>query len=177
MHTPKILFLDEPTLGLDPQTRRHIWSYIEKLKKQGITIILTTHYLEEADYLCDRIAIIDHGKIKVMDTPKNLKSAIGGSIISISSREPQKLSNTLVKNKICKTTRIMEMVVSFETKDGAKIVPKAMETALDAGIDVESIEVHIPSLEDVFIHYTGSKIREEKGAGSDFMAMRRMHGH
>ncbi|MCX6773859.1 MAG: ATP-binding cassette domain-containing protein, partial [Candidatus Micrarchaeota archaeon] len=91
MHTPKILFLDEPTLGLDPQTRRHIWSYIEKLREKGITIIITTHYLEEADYLCDRIAIIDHGQIKVLDAPKNLKNEIGGSVISVTSREPQKL--------------------------------------------------------------------------------------
>jgi len=177
MHTPDILFLDEPTLGLDPQTRRHIWSYIEKLKEMGITIVLTTHYLEEADYLCDRVAIIDHGKIKVLDTPRALKSAIGGNIISISSREPQRLSDLFIRKRICDKTRISETVVSFETKDGAKLVPKVMEIALKEGIGVESIEVHMPSLEDVFIYYTGASIRDEKGAESDFVARRRRHGY
>jgi len=177
MHTPKILFLDEPTLGLDPQTRRHIWSYIEKLRSQGITIILTTHYLEEADFLCDRIAIIDRGKIKVMDTPKNLKGKIGGNVISVESREPQKLAELVVKMGCCTKPRIAEMTVSFEAKDGGKLVPKVMEAALNAGIEIESIEVHMPSLEDVFIHYTGTSIREEKAAGSEMMARRRMHGN
>jgi len=177
MHTPKILFLDEPTLGLDPQTRRHIWSYIEKLRKEGITIILTTHYLEEADFLCDRIAIIDHGKIKVLGEPKELKGALGGSIISVESREPQKLAALVMKMGCCKKPRIDELTVSFEAKDGGKLVPKVMEAAFGAGIEIESIEVHMPSLEDVFIHYTGSNIREEKSGGSEFTAMRRAHGH
>ncbi|MDD5340614.1 MAG: ATP-binding cassette domain-containing protein [Candidatus ainarchaeum sp.] len=177
MHTPKILFLDEPTLGLDPQTRRHIWSYISKLKSQGITIILTTHYLEEADYLCDRIAIIDHGEIKVLDTPKNLKGIIGGNIISIESREPQKLADVVTRMGCCRKPRISEMTVSFEAKDGAKLVPKVMEAALKAKIDIESIEVHMPSLEDVFIHYTGTSIREEKAAPSGIMMGRRAHGY
>ncbi len=177
MHTPKILFLDEPTLGLDPQTRRHIWSYISKLKAQGITIILTTHYLEEADYLCDRIAIIDHGEIKVLDTPKNLKGIIGGNIISIESREPQKLAEVVTRMGCCRKPRISEMTVSFEAKDGAKLVPKVMEAALKAKIEIESIEVHMPSLEDVFIHYTGTSIREEKAAPSGIMMGRRAHGY
>jgi ABC-2 type transport system ATP-binding protein len=177
MHTPRVLFLDEPTLGLDPQTRRHIWSYIQKLREQGITIILTTHYLEEADFLCDRIAIIDHGKIKVLGTPKDLKSAIGGSIISVESREPQKLSDVVTGMGCCKKPRISENTVSFETKDGAKLVPKVMEASLQAGIEIESIEVHIPSLEDVFIYHTGSSIRDEKPAGTEMMARRRSFGH
>ena len=177
MHTPKILFLDEPTLGLDPQTRRHIWGYIEKLKKEGITIILTTHYLEEADYLCDRVAIIDHGKIKALDSPKNLKDALGGSILSMKSKQPEKLAGVLKKSKLAKNPKILEDTVTFEAKDGGKLVPKVMETAIKDGIDIESIEVHSPSLEDVFIHYTGSRIREEKSAGGGFAMMRRARGH
>jgi ABC-2 type transport system ATP-binding protein len=174
MHTPQILILDEPTLGLDPQTRRHIWSYIEKLREQGITIILTTHYLEEADYLCDRIAIIDHGKIKVMDTPKNLKGAIGGNIISAESRDTKKLADLAVKMGWSDKPLVRSMTVSFETKEGGKLVPKVMEAAIREGIDIESIEVRIPSLEDVFIYHTGSSIREEKPAGSGMAAARRM---
>ncbi len=177
LHTPQVLFLDEPTLGLDPQTRRHIWSYIEKLKKGGITIIITTHYLEEADFLCDRVAIIDHGEIKVLDTPKNLKTAIGGSIVSMDSREPKKLAAFLAKKKLCRNPRIVENTVSFETKEGGKLVPKVMEAAFEGGIDIESVEVHIPSLEDVFLHYTGSRIRDEKAAASGFAAVRRAHGY
>jgi len=177
MHTPKILFLDEPTLGLDPQTRRHIWSYIEKLRKQGITIILTTHYLEEADYLCDRIAIIDHGKIKVLDSPRNLKGIIGGNVISVESRDPAGLSRVFEKKGFSKNPRITGNKVNFDAKDGGRLVPKVLEAALDAGIEVESIEVHTPSLEDVFIYYTGSSIREEKAAPSGMMMGRRAHGH
>lgn len=176
LHTPKILFLDEPTLGLDPQTRRHIWSYIEKLKRQGITIMLTTHYLEEADYLCDRVAIIDHGGIKVLDAPKNLKAAIGGSIVTIECRMPERLAALVTKMGCCRKPRVNGVSVSFETKEGGKLVPKVMEAALRAGIEIESIEVHIPSLEDVFIHYTGTGIRDEKAAGSEFAARRRAHG-
>ncbi|MBU0586654.1 ATP-binding cassette domain-containing protein [Candidatus Micrarchaeota archaeon] len=177
MHTPKILFLDEPTLGLDPQTRRHIWSYIEKLRTQGITIILTTHYLEEADYLCEQVAIIDQGKIVVLDTPRNLKAKMGGSIISIKTRETKKLCELLSKKNMCKDPRISEIEISFKAENGGKLIPKIMEIAQKAGIDVEGIEMHVPSLEDVYIHYTGSKIREEKAGGSEMTAMRRFHGH
>jgi len=176
LHTPEVLFLDEPTIGLDPQTRRHIWSYIEKLKKQGITIMLTTHYLEEADYLCDRVAIMDKGEIKVMGTPKELKSKVGGNVISVSSREPQKLLGILKAGGLAKKPRVDDMTVSFDVKDSGTIVPKVMELALKAGIAVESVELRIPSLEDVFIHYTGSSIRAEKSAGGPMQMRRRARG-
>lgn len=176
MHTPEVLFLDEPTIGLDPQTRRHIWSYIEKLKKQGITIMLTTHYLEEADYLCDRVAIMDKGEIKVMGTPKELKSGVGGNVISVSSREPQKLAEVLKAGGFARKPRIDDMTVSFDVKDSGTIVPKVMELALKAGVSVESVELRIPSLEDVFIHYTGSSIRAEKSAGGPMQMRRRARG-
>ena len=177
MHTPEVLFLDEPTLGLDPQTRRHIWGYIEKLKKQGISIMLTTHYLDEADHLCDRVAIMDHGRIKAIDTPKNLKAEISGNLIYVSSSEPDKLAEAITKAGLANDPKVKEMTVYFETKDGGRMVPKVLKVAQDAGIKVESVELRMPSLEDVFIHYTGTDIREEKGAGSEMMARRRAHGH
>ncbi|MEW6329716.1 MAG: ATP-binding cassette domain-containing protein, partial [Candidatus Micrarchaeota archaeon] len=177
LHTPRVLFLDEPTLGLDPQTRRHIWSYIEKLKKEGITIMLTTHYLEEADYLCDRVAIIDHGVIKALDTPKNLKGAIGGNVVSVHTREPAKLAEALQKSRCCGKPRMDSVSVSFEAREGGKLVPKVMGVALKAGVGIESVEIRIPSLEDVFIHYTGTSMREEKGAGSEVTMRRRAHGN
>lgn len=175
LHTPEVLFLDEPTIGLDPQTRRHIWSYIEKLKKQGITIMLTTHYLEEADYLCDRVAIMDKGGIKALGTPKELKSGIGGNVISINSHEPQKLAGILKTGGLARKPRVEDTTVSFDVKESGTIVPKVMELAVKAGISVESVELRVPSLEDVFIHYTGSSIRAEKSAGGP-MQMRRAHG-
>ncbi len=177
LHTPKVLFLDEPTLGLDPQTRRHIWGYINKLKKEGITIILTTHYLEEADYLCDRVAIIDHGRIQVLDSPKNLKRAVGGSVVSMESRAPKKLAGVLVKRGFCEKPRVAGDTVSFETSAGEVVVPKAIEAALKGGVGIRSIQFHVPSLEDVFIHYTGSSIRSEKPAASGFAARRRLRGY
>ena len=166
MHTPEVLFLDEPTLGLDPQTRRHIWGYIEKLKKQGITIMLTTHYLEEADFLCDRVAIIDHGKIKALDTPKRLKGMIGGNVIYATSQPARQACRGSEKEGHCKAPRIEGMTVSFEVKESGKAMPKVMEAALKAEIEIESIELRVPSLEDVFIHYTGTSIREEKAGPS-----------
>ena len=107
LHEPKILFLDEPTIGLDPQTRNKLWQYIKKLnKEQGITIIITTHYMEEADQLCDRIAIIDHGKIVTLDTSANLKNQIGGEVITIETSNPEKFSNVLKNYKWCKSIKI-----------------------------------------------------------------------
>ena len=176
LHTPKVLFLDEPTLGLDPQTRRHIWSYIEKLKEQGITIMLTTHYLEEADYLCDRVAIMDKGRIKAMGTPKELKGGIGGNVISINSNEPQKLVEILKTAGLARKLHVEDTTVSFDVKESGTIVPKVMELAVKAGISVESVELRVPSLEDVFIHYTGSSIRAEKSAGGQMGMRRRARG-
>jgi ABC-2 type transport system ATP-binding protein len=175
MHTPAVLFLDEPTLGLDPQTRRHIWSYIEKLRKQGITIMLTTHYLEEADYLCDRVAIIDHGKIKAIGKPKELKAEIGGTVIRATTGNAEKLAE-VVRKKLSVKPQVNDNVVSFDVKDGGRIVPKVLEAAIAAGIEVDSIELRLPSLEDVFIHYTGTSIREAKPAAEGMMARGRAHG-
>jgi len=176
LHTPEILFLDEPTLGLDPQTRRHIWQYIQKLREKGIAMMLTTHYLEEADYLCDRVAIIDRGVIKALDTPANLKGAIGGNVIRIETKDVQKLAGMLSKSGCCEKPRIEGDIVSFEAKDGGKLVPKILESAAKEKIAILNIEIRTPSLEDVFIQYTGSSIREEKGQGGGFMMMRRSHG-
>jgi ABC-2 type transport system ATP-binding protein len=177
MHTPEVLFLDEPTLGLDPQTRRHIWGYIEKLKKQGITIMLTTHYLEEADFLCDRVAIIDRGKIKALDTPKHLKGMIGGNVIYVTSGQPGKFAEVIKKKGIAKAPRVDGMTVSFKVKESGKAMPEVLKAAFKAGIEIESMELRMPSLEDVFIHYTGTSIRAEKSAGSGMMAVRRSRGY
>ena len=156
MHKPKILFLDEPTLGLDPQTRRHIWEYIELLKKEGITVLLTTHYMEEADYLADRIAIIDRGKIVAEGSPSQLKDSIGGDIIKIECK-----NNVRVFEKLCNKfdAKKVNGHIVIKVKEAEKAIPKIFEMV---GEEINSITYKEPSLEDVFIHYTGRAFRDEE---------------
>lgn len=166
MHTPKILFLDEPTLGLDPQTRRSVWKYVQKLSKnEKITVILTTHYLEEADFLCDRIAIIDQGKVIEIGSPKELKQKIGGEVVTVKTPEPDRLVKLVSNAKVEKH----DHEVMFTVKDSAKFVPELAKKADKNNVTLESVEMHKPTLEDVFIALTGHAIRDEK-AGSEEMA-------
>lgn len=175
MHKPQILFLDEPTLGLDPQTRRHIWDYIVKLKDEGITIILTTHYLEEADYLCDRIAILDHGKIVAMDTPSGLKNVLKGNVLEVEASDLDKLESILVKSKICTKPRKIGGKLILSMENSCNDITKIINLAKNNKIKIDSIGFHRPSLEDVFIYYTGKSIREEKPEKHG--KMRRAHRH
>jgi ABC-2 type transport system ATP-binding protein len=159
LHEPQILFLDEPTLGLDPQTREHIWNYIEDLSnKMNMTIILTTHYMEEAEKLCDRIAIIDHGKIVALDTPENLKRKMGGDIVIIKGKN----LNVEKVNKLSyvKKTEAFNSHIKVTIKDAAKNLHQLLHVAGN----VESVEIHSPDLNDVFLKYTGNEIREEEGS-------------
>lgn len=167
MHHPKILFLDEPTLGLDPQTRRGIWDYVQKLNKdKGLTIILTTHYMEEADYLCDRIAIIDHGKIIALDTPENMKNLMGGDVLKIETRDLEKLDKILQFDWI-KEKKKSDKYLNVTVADGGSTIPDILNTASEAGIKIDSVHMIRPSLEDVFIHYTGRTIREQEADSTD----------
>ncbi|HHF55715.1 MAG TPA: ATP-binding cassette domain-containing protein [Thermoplasmatales archaeon] len=157
MHKPKVLFLDEPTLGLDPQTRRHIWEYVEKLRDEGVTVLLTTHYMEEADYLADRIAIIDAGKIVAEGTPSELKDSVGGDIIKIKCSNAENMLEKLVANGFNATLVDDEIVI--KAKEAEKMIPKIFAIADE---EVKSITYKEPSLEDVFIHYTGRAFRDEE---------------
>jgi ABC-2 type transport system ATP-binding protein len=174
LHEPKVLFLDEPTLGLDPQTRNHLWNYIDKLnKEQGITIILTTHYMEEADKLCDRIAIIDKGKIVALDTSERLKESIGGDVIEIISSEREKF-HTLIK--VCSWVKRVDVhngSITINLQNAEKHVAEIVNLAHGNGIDIESISIHKPTLEDVFLHYTGRTMREEEATNKDRLRMTR----
>jgi len=162
MHKPSVLFLDEPTIGLDPQTRRKLWEYIKSFnKKEKITIILTTHYLEEADFLCERIAIIDCGKIIALDTPENLKKVLGGDVITLESDNSEKLKELLEKNNSIKKSTIIQKKLSIVAENGSKTIPKIIDLANKNSIKIDSVTLKTPSLEDVFIHYTGRNIREE----------------
>jgi ABC-2 type transport system ATP-binding protein len=166
LHNPKILFLDEPTLGLDPQTREHIWQYIERLVvEQKISIIITTHYMDEADRLCDRIAIVDHGKVVVDDSPEALKRALGGDMVRLTMVDPQ-----------LEAIRAMPFVKKVEVRDWTVLL-----TVEDAGSHVQeilaivgkvdSVELRPPTLNDVFLQYTGREYREQGEEGGYWQRM------
>ena len=162
MHSPDVLFLDEPTLGLDAQTRRAIWEYIKKMNKdQHTTIFLTTHYMDEADYLCDRIAIIDHGKILVTDTTSKLKTKVGNDIITISTSNDQDFSSKLRQVSWIKNIDEYDDYLTLGVERGEEKIPLIIELAQQNKIQVKSISVHKPTLDDVFLYYTGHRIRDE----------------
>jgi ABC-2 type transport system ATP-binding protein len=170
MHRPKVLFLDEPTLGLDPQSRENIWKYIENLSGRGeMSIIITTHYMEEADRLCNRLAITDHGKVVALDSPSNLKKIIGGEVVKMKIKNPdlEAISKLDFVKKIEKINEFIHLTVLNASANLQKILNVAGE--------VESVEIHTPTLNDVFLHYTGREIREdspEGGWGQRVMNMR-----
>jgi len=162
MHYPKVLFLDEPTLGLDVQTRRAIWDYILNLNKnKGITIFLTTHYMEEAEYLSDRIAIIDHGKILVTDTPGNLRSLVGSDVITVNCKDYQRLKVELEKQKWVEKVLQHDSFLEVYVKGGEGKIPAIVKVSEEIKVNIESINLRRPNLEDVYLHYTGKLIREE----------------
>jgi ABC-2 type transport system ATP-binding protein len=163
LHNPRILFLDEPTLGLDPQTREHIWAYIENLvKSERVTVIITTHYMDEADRLCNRVAIIDNGRIGALDKPSALKTKVGGEIIKLRTRSPK-------LEPIKELDYVLSVAQSGSTllltvKDASAHL---QEILAKIG-NVDSVEVRTPTLNDVFLYYTGREIREESGEGGVF---------
>lgn len=162
LHHPAVLFLDEPTLGLDPQTRNHLWTYIATLaKEKGITIILTTHYMEEADRLCDRVAIIDHGRIIAIDTPKNLKDGLGGDLVTIRSPDPVGVVAALREPWVVRTeTHNEDVVVSL--RNAEEYVSTIVTLLNGRNVPISSIAIHKPTLEDVFLSFTGKTIREQE---------------
>jgi ABC-2 type transport system ATP-binding protein len=164
IHYPKVLFLDEPTVGLDPQTRDHIWTYIKELKEtHDITIVLTTHYMDEADKLCDRIGIIDHGKLVALDTPRKLKETLEGDVITIKSENIGELTAVLSEKLGLTQSRIVDDSLEINVRGGRSIMPRIMEVAAANRFFIESILLREPNLEDVFLHYTGKNIRAETG--------------
>ncbi len=177
IHWPKVLFLDEPTLGLDTQTRRHIWDYIKKLNgEQNVTIILTTHYMEEADYLCGRVAIIDHGKIVALDSPHQLKDLLGGDVVSLEIEgDATLLLERLKSTDWVKSASLYEDKLVMTMEKGERRIPELIQEAQKAGAGVVCVNLHKPSLEDVFLHFTGRTIREEDNR-TNSQRLRRGHG-
>ncbi|MDP2727138.1 MAG: ATP-binding cassette domain-containing protein, partial [Dehalococcoidia bacterium] len=166
LHHPSVLFLDEPTLGLDPQTRGHIWTYITNLREQeGVTIFLTTHYLDEAEH-CDRIAIIDHGLIVALDTPSNLKALVRGDIIDLRSSNEDETARQIEARFGLSVTRENGQL-SLEVPNGEEFIPQFVRAM---GPEIRSIGLRRPTLDDVFLKLTGRAIREEAGSQKDEMA-------
>ncbi len=169
IHWPKVLFLDEPTLGLDTQTRRHIWDYIKKLNKEGnVAIILTTHYMEEADYLCEKIAIMDQGKIVTLDTPVRLKDILGGDVVSMEINGKADTLVDLLKGMdwIKNMTRHDE-TLSLTMEKGERRIPELIRAAQKSGVGVTSVHLRKPSLEDVFLHFTGRIMSTEEASATE----------
>jgi len=210
IHRPAILFLDEPTLGLDIQTRTRIWEYVRRLRDQeGITVFMTTHYMDEADKLCDRIAIIDHGQIVALGTPSELKASIGGDLLLLevdgrpapakpiargdgpvfATEEPGRHDHAEARaaapsaeaEEFARFLRGLEGVTKVGTADdgrwmlvvttGEEAAPKVLAAVSVKGLTVRSLAIKRPSLDDVFLHYTGRALREDEGGG-DFTRQR-----
>jgi ABC-2 type transport system ATP-binding protein len=162
IHYPKILFLDEPTVGLDPQTRDHIWKYIKELKEtHDITVVLTTHYMDEADRLSDRIAIMDHGKIVILDTPEKLKTTLEGDVVTVKANKLDELSHLVSKWLGLNKGKVVDGALEITVTNAKAAMPRIMEIATQNNVYVESLISREPNLEDVFLHYTGRSIRED----------------
>ncbi len=159
MHSPRVLFLDEPTIGLDPQTRRSIWSYIRELKeREEITIFMTTHYMDEAEW-CDRIAIMDHGQIVALDAPETLKAQVGKDRISIHTDDDQ-AAIAAIRKQFGIEAGVSEGAVTFGVPSGEEFVPRLFAEWDPAHPAIRSVNVSRPTLDDVFMSYTGSTIRD-----------------
>jgi ABC-2 type transport system ATP-binding protein len=163
LHAPRVLFLDEPTVGLDPQTRSSIWSYIQELMRQEeITIFMTTHYMDEAEY-CDRIAIMDQGRIVALDTPEALKAQVGSDRVQITTADDDAAIAAL-RERFGLEAVIAEGEVTFSVPEGEAFVPRLFA---ELGVGIRSVSVARPSLDDVFMSYTGTTIRDAEQSRSD----------
>jgi len=180
VHRPKILFLDEPTLGLDPQGRAGFWGYVQALRKEtGMTVFVTTHYLDEADTMCDRIAIIDHGKIVAEGTPNELKDKVGGDVVTVRTVTGA-VEMSEVLRPLAGVHSVQRQDDSYRIKcaSGETLVPLAVEACSRAGVGVIGVTVKRPSLDEVFLEFTGREYREEEGPSATDRAvmMQRVRG-
>jgi len=166
LHSPRVLFLDEPTVGLDPQTRAHIWSYIEELRRrESITIFLTTHYMDEAEH-CDRIAIIDHGRIVAIDTPEVLKSSVGRDRIELRTQDDTAAMAEL-RDRLGLEPTVAEGAVRIYVPNGDRFIPTLFA---DLSVPILSVSLAQPTLDDVFMSYTGRTIRDSEASSAERLA-------
>ena len=166
IHRPKVLFLDEPTVGLDIQTRRKIWQYIQKIHKEfGMTIFLSTHYMEEADNLCDRVGIIDYGKIQIVDTPESMKNKLETDMITFSIIPDETKQEQFIEKiktfDLIKNVEINERNMTVKSSNSTQAIPKIFQASSEIGISIDSFVLNKPTLDDVFISYTGHNLRDD----------------
>jgi len=174
VNRPKVLFLDEPTLGLDVQTRAATWNYVRMLKKEfGMTLFMTTHYLEEADALCDRIAIIDHGKIIVVGTPEELKESLGGDIITLSIKQDVDITELVKKTEHVKEVKKENGMYMITSESGEITAPLIIEALRKEGYVVTKLSLTKPTLNEVYLQYTGKSMRDAADESSDAAFARR----
>lgn len=176
INRPAILFLDEPTLGLDAQTRAAIWDYVYRLRRQyGTTIFMTTHYLEEADQYAERVAIIDHGKILAIGTPKELKEKVGGDVITIEVNGDVNTARKVIEgiDGVSGVT-VNGNTITFKVRNGNTAAPPIILEALNKlSIRATSITIKEPTMDEVFLEFTGRRLRDEEGSSEEFMRFRR----
>lgn len=173
VNRPKLLFLDEPTLGLDVQTRAATWNYVKTLKKEfGMTLFMTTHYLEEADALCDRIAIIDHGKIIVVGTPAELKESLGGDIITLSIQQDVDITELVSKIEHVKEVKKENGSYMIKSENGEITAPLIIEALRKEGYVVTKLSLTKPTLNEVYLLYTGKSMRDAEESRESVMAQR-----
>jgi ABC-2 type transport system ATP-binding protein len=173
INRPKVLFLDEPTLGLDVQTRTATWNYIRTLKKEyGMTLFMTTHYLEEADALCDRVAIIDHGKIIVVGSPEDLKHSLGGDSITLAIKENADVSELIQKVEHVKEVRKENGAYRIKAELGEVTTPLIIETLRKNGYTVTKLSLTEPTLNEVYLEYTGKSMRDAEESREAIAAQR-----
>ncbi|EQD37879.1 daunorubicin resistance ABC transporter ATPase subunit [mine drainage metagenome] len=180
VHRPRVIFLDEPTLGLDPQGRAGFWGFVQRLRKEtGMTVFVTTHYLDEADGMCDRLAIIDHGKIVATGTPNELKDRLGGDIVTLKTGSGGKEITGLLQ-ALPGVHSVQHQDGSYRIKclSGETFVPLAVEAATRAGVGITGVFVKRPSLDEVFLEFTGREFREDEGptATDRAVTMQRIRG-
>ncbi len=161
---PQIVFLDEPTLGLDVQSRLRIWDYIRQLRENGITIVMTTNYLEEADQLCDRLAIIEGGTIRIIGSPLELKTGLGGDSLSVTVKEHEtdklsRLREGVLTLPFVRDVRLKPTGLDVLVESPEKSLPAVMEVAQRLDCSLDGIEYHRPRLDDVFVAHTGHGLR------------------
>jgi ABC-2 type transport system ATP-binding protein len=169
INRPRVLFLDEPTLGLDVQTRTATWNYIKRLKEQfDMTIFMTTHYLEEADHLCDRIAIIDQGKIIKIDTPDALKESLGGDILTVTTKEDDDVSGLISKIPKVKEVKKQDSTYRVKAENGEETAPLVLNALMKNGVTITKLSLSKPTLDEVYLEYTGKAMREEEGSPDMF---------
>ncbi len=176
MHDPQLLFLDEPTTGLDPQSRLAIWDHLRELNSRGVTVFMTTQMMEEADRLCERIAIVDKGTIVAEGSPMSLKTEVGGDVVQINVASPddtpepgvaEKALDLLKDKPYVSSANTSDGVVSLTTADGGSVIPEIVNLLGQENIPIANLSVSRPTLDDVFLKYTGRSIRDEDATGGD----------